>query len=430
MPTAIEAIFGANSAPFGAELEKVQVIASAASRKLALADIKANEQSLARLKANDDLKLAETARFFEEQAAMYEEAAAAQTLTAQSMATGGLQLPGIAGAAEKDAAGAAKLAKETEGAAKEMHGGSTIIRETFVLFREGMRGNFTRMLGSFTILIGAIGSAAAVIAAGVAAIVAVPAWRTWKAIKAEKSGAKDFEEMSKNESGDLQNRIDLMKSAGLIDAKTAQEYGDRLKRGDVEGVLGATNKLMPKGGIDALSKMSNVSKAIEDFQNQQAEINHKEATTPSEKYKADTMSLMQVQAQLNQLNQGSSEWLEKRKEWNTLYLQQIQDINDQKKQTAEDKKKADKEKQEKERERREKEERDRNQLLQEDAARTRGYGLSNNQRIGAYAATPPDWAVLISSSKETAQNTRSLRGENRGTVRNTPLRTSPRGAFG
>lgn len=321
----------------GVSLERVKGLYTKFSDQQAALEVRKNAESLARLKINDDLKLAETERFFAAQRAMYEENAAISAI-------GGGSIPvNMSGGI----AGAGKLAKEGEEAAKEMHGGSTIIRETFVLFREGMRGNFTRMIGSFTILIGAIGTLAAVVAAVTGAIVAIPAYRAWQAIKGQKQGEEDWNKAEQIEGSDLEKRIELMKSAGLIDAKQSQEFQDQLRRGDVSGVLGATNKLMPSGGINALARMSNLNKAMEDLQEQSAKINRAEATTPQAKYIQDTQRLMQLQGQMNQLNPDSPEWLEKRKEWNTVYLQQLQDIHDEQKQTAEDQKKAEEEKKQK-----------------------------------------------------------------------------------
>ena len=326
----------------GASLERIKGLYAKFSEQQAALETRKNEQSLAKLKATDDLKLAEMKRFFAAQAAMYEEQAAVAAIAGGSIPAG--MAAGAAGG---------KIAGEAEAAAKELHGGSTIVRETAVLFREGLRGNFTRMLGSLTILIGAIGAMAAVVAVGTGAIVGLPAYRLWQSLKGEKAGAKELEDRSKGEADDLRKRIEQMRSVGLIDAKTAGQYTDRLRSGstdDVNFVLGATNRLMPAGGIDSLAGMSNRARAMEDLQRQQYELDHKESNDPKQRYLADTMNLMRIQAQLNSLKESSPEWLEKRKEWNAEYLKQLQDIHDEQNKTAEDKKKALQEETEKDKE--------------------------------------------------------------------------------
>jgi hypothetical protein len=326
----------------GASLERIKGLYTKFSEQQAALESAKNDQSLARLKANDDLKLAEMERFFSAQRAMYEENAAVAAI-------GGGSVPENMASGATATAGGLAIGRGVKAVEHEAGPLARIFRETTVLFREGLRGNFTRMIGSFTILIGAIGSLAAIVAAGTAAIVALPAWRAWQAIKGERGGAADLKESERIEGGNLEKRIDMLKRAGFIDAKQAQEFEDQLKRGDVMGVLGATNKFMPTGGTDALAGWANREDALRYFQNKMNQANET-GMTPHQRYNADTMNLARIQGELAQLPENSDAWLAKRKEWADAYLQQQKDIKDIQEQTAKDKKESLEKEKEKEKE--------------------------------------------------------------------------------
>lgn len=169
---------------------------------------------------------------------------------------------------ERLAAKAARLGKtieEVQAIEKEAgnaaHGFAGILRESTVIVREGFRGNFTRMLGSVSILIGQIGTLAAAVAIPLAAILAVPGYRTFKAYQEKNESEKDLKVKVEDTADQLRERVRLLKEAGIIDKKTADDHINSLRQptaDSVNAVLSATNKLMPKGGVDQLAQLPEI----------------------------------------------------------------------------------------------------------------------------------------------------------------------------
>lgn len=58
---------------------------------------------------------------------------------------------------------------------------------------------------------------------------------------------------------------------------------------------------------------------------------------------------------------------------------------------------------------------------------TQGFGLNAQQKVGAYAATPPDFKRLVDAAIRTAQNTENLRGGGFNPVGSTPAKFGPGG---
>jgi len=169
------------------------------------------------------------------------------------------------------------MAKNAEKAGEELGkvghaagGFSTILRESAVLVREGLRGNFNRMLGSFSILAGAISAWAIPILAGVAAVDAASelmggpgVYNTWKAFQEKNNSQAGTKEKFEDTADSLRQRVDLMRQAGILDKETADNYTSRLRKPTEENVgsiLSATNKLMPKGGTDALAAIPEINR--------------------------------------------------------------------------------------------------------------------------------------------------------------------------
>lgn len=175
------------------------------------------------------------------------------------------------------AGGAAKLEQEAQWAARlkaagievekgghAMSTGARVWTESAVLMREGLRGNWSRMIGSFTILIGTIGSvvgvALAIVAAGDAVLELLGVNGIFRhardymkarseAAQSEKDLKKKVEETSEMAS----TRVEGLEKAGVITKKQAEEMRNRLKENPtaegVSGVLSDANRLMHGAGI-------------------------------------------------------------------------------------------------------------------------------------------------------------------------------------
>lgn len=212
-------------------------------------------------------------------------------LAAKAMREGGAILEGGASIPANMAGGAAKLAaiargeqlvKEAEaaekaaaGVAREVGGFGSIMRETAVLFREGMRGNWTRMIGSLSVLIGYIGGMAAMVAIPLAAILAVPGWKAYKAYKGEQDSDKDMKTAFGKEGEELRKRISYLRRAGVISEQQEADYARALKRGDVDSVLNATNPLLKNGSAADQAKRTETAQeaARINAQGQKDELN-------------------------------------------------------------------------------------------------------------------------------------------------------------
>jgi hypothetical protein len=58
---------------------------------------------------------------------------------------------------------------------------------------------------------------------------------------------------------------------------------------------------------------------------------------------------------------------------------------------------------------------------------TKGYSLNAQQKVGAYAATPPDFKRLVDAAIRTAQNTDNLKGKSFNPVGSVPMQVGPGG---
>ncbi|MDE2103926.1 MAG: hypothetical protein KGL39_42210 [Patescibacteria group bacterium] len=180
--------------------------------------------------------------------------------------------------------GAERMAKEAEYAerlakagivvgkgAHEMSVGAKVWTEGAVLVREGLRGNWSRMFGSFTILIGAIGSVVGVALGIVAAADGlfellggnglVRHFLDYRKARAgEEQSGKDLQEKTASTAEMGETRVAALERAGIIDKKQAENFKNRLKDKNrtpesIGQVYSEINKLMPKGGLDELSAM-------------------------------------------------------------------------------------------------------------------------------------------------------------------------------
>lgn len=222
-----------------------------------------------------------------QQIAVAQKAAAAEQAAAQQVAN--VEIAGGSGAADLIAGGLAR--KNAQQAARELemkaasaalshesHRLAGIFRETGVLFREGIRGNFTKMIGSFTVLAGLIGSIAIPVILGLGAVLGISeliggpgVWKTYKAIKGREESEKSLKEAREETGSEMSSRIEALHRAGRIDDKQLANYKRALKRGDVDSVLNATNPLLREGSAEDQAKRAETEKEIDRIRKQSAE---------------------------------------------------------------------------------------------------------------------------------------------------------------
>lgn len=222
----------------GASANRIKAIYAKLAGEKAAIEAAENDASLARLNAFRAEQEAINKAWMEKQAAMSVIAggsggAGSGFVTAEQKAAG-LGENAIAGGAAGALAGKGLRAVGHEGGAL-----ATIFRETAVLTREGFRGNFTRMLGSFTILLGAIGGLAVAVAVGTAAIVAIPAWKTFKAFK-EKNAAEaalnsDFK--IKDLAETLRKRVDELEKNKLLSPSNLRVAREDLSKPSADSIM-------------------------------------------------------------------------------------------------------------------------------------------------------------------------------------------------
>ncbi len=210
-------------------------------------------------------------------------------------------------AAGKLATVGGKAVKEIEEAGGAAHGMGSIFREISVLFREGMRGNLSRMIGSFTLLVQyvaatAIALPALLITAGLAAVAGPDAWRTWKARSAAKASTKEEGEKEKGAAEILRKRVEDLQRAGTITDKQADAFKEELKNGNINAVFHDTAPLVKNATAAEQVKNAETAKEVArihaDAQKEQ-EAAALSAATPGDKYNSLLLIRMQLQDKMN-----------------------------------------------------------------------------------------------------------------------------------
>lgn len=269
----------------------------------------ANDVSLAKSRAYLAEKSAMNRAWMEEQAAMSaigggSGGAGSGFRTAEQAALG--EGEALAGGALAGT-GAARGMREAGHAA---HGFAGILRETMVIIREGLRGNFTRMVGSATILIGLIGTMAAAIAIPLAAILAIPGFRTYQAIKGEKASNASLKEATHGADSIARQRINELKRYGVIDTAGAQGFEEQLAAGNVNDVLTDVNQLMTKLPNARRMKAADKLAAEESKQLDSLLSKKRDEKTLEEDIHDKTMLKLYAQRELEQLDESSVEYHE------------------------------------------------------------------------------------------------------------------------
>jgi len=236
------------------------------------------EASFSKYQANIARKLEADQAWMAARKAMIEEQAAIEGIGTTGGKYRAIRAGGSDASLFEGAAIGAGASAAIKGVSGEAHGLAGIIREIAVLFREGFRGNFTKMLGSFTLLLQYIGGLAVAVAAGVAAVTGISelfggpgALKTWRAISGKNESQTGLDSADRAAAEMLRQRIEAMRKSGVLDKSDAYGLSRQLEAGNLLGVFDATNPLMGKQS-DAL-KISAADKESARAQKELDEMN-------------------------------------------------------------------------------------------------------------------------------------------------------------
>jgi hypothetical protein len=313
-------------------LSKREVAEKAALDKQAADDIKANEASLARLKAFQDSKLAATKAFLEAQTAMYEEAAAVQAV-AQGSVPAGWQ--GAAGTAAKDA----KKAEQVEYAVGTWRHAGHAVKETAMIIGDIIGISMVvRVLRSVAAALKAIaligGGAVSVIAAGGMAIGAA-LWERRQLNANFGIDTKDADKTKLKQHKELTDYIKYLELGGQIDHKTASDLEARLRGGDTESVLYVQGRLRQLG-VKGRGVVEKQEKEHADL----VEKLRREKLTPEQRLAEDEKQASHLQDIIRDFQQRGISTAKLQADLDKENLQILKDQADVKKDIAEQNKKA------------------------------------------------------------------------------------------
>ena len=283
------AVAKAEQAAAIAEYEKYASERDAISAQITSAEERNAALRVAAAKAEAAASIAAYEKWQSAQAAM-SAASLAKISIGQQIAAGAAATAGAVGIGESlipanMAGGAAKLAKEAEYAerlaaagietvqgAKTISLGAKVWTESAVMAREFSRGNWSRMFGSATILIGAIGAVVGVALAVVAAADGIAELLGFngifrhimdyrKATAGRDESEKDLKNKTETTASMGETRVAGLERAGIIDKKQAENFRNRLNAKDrtpesVGAAYAEIGKLMPKGGLDDLDSIA------------------------------------------------------------------------------------------------------------------------------------------------------------------------------
>lgn len=229
---------------------------------------------------------------------------------------------------------------------------STVMRESMVIVREGLRGNWTRMAGSFTILIGAIGSvvgvALAIVAAADAAFELLGGNGMYRHIRdfikakaGEKESGESLKKAEENTAEMLRKRVEDLQRAGAISEKDATMYMGKLKSGtneDINFVLGATNPLIKNQSAEDQVKTVEKEKEIARIKEQERKAElaaQRELMGHQEKMNSLTKEWEDLRDEIAKLDKDSVAYAQKSVELHQLEKQVAQERIEQAKEAAE-----------------------------------------------------------------------------------------------
>lgn len=274
----------------GESMAKIKGLYAKLSAEKAEMEATANAASLARLKENDAAKLAQTKAFFEAQAAMYAEQDAVAGIAQGSIPVnlGGKETSTAEGGVMRDAedmaasgAAGALAAKGLKDLGKASHSSASIFRETAVLVREFFRRNFTRMIGSVSLLLQYMGITAVTVATGIPIIGAGVAgilgnFRMKKqldAMQGDYGTDKAFGDTATGLDRQLTKIVAGLIKGGALAPGVGMDMQHRLMLGgmdDVNFVQAALLKLFPNG-MPTMAEMEQLHRAQDEESRKAAE---------------------------------------------------------------------------------------------------------------------------------------------------------------
>jgi hypothetical protein len=306
----------------------------------------ANQASLLKVTA---ARLAEETAAAKAQAVANAEIAAGSGMFGAAEAAVGGAVGAVAGGYVFNEAGklisaGGKAVKELETAGKEAHGLGAMLRETAVIFREFMRGNYTRMIGSVTRLIEFAGAAVGALAvpffsvlAGTAIITGPSAWRAYKARKAAAQSDKDVAEKDKYEGELLKKRVEDLHRAGLITDQQATAYQEQIHNGQNAQVAIATDPLLKNGTAGEQVKKAEEAREVARIQNEAAKAQDEanmENEKPQEKYNSHLLQRMQLERDMNGMRRDSVDYAKAEVEYARLTKEIGEDLKNLEKEKA------------------------------------------------------------------------------------------------
>jgi hypothetical protein len=258
-----------------------------------------------------------------------------------------------AGWAEQAAAKKAAIELEKKAAAalsdveKGAHGSAGAFREVMVIIREGFRGDFTRMIGSTTRLLGMLGLSVSSLL-GVFAIAAEAGAIAYQAIKLR----GDVKEEEKSETrlnagaeriaGRLKGEIANLEKAHKISHETAQKYDEILRHPTMERNRTVQDALRKLGGPVTKHDAAEELRLDEEHRKKMAQYAREDSNT-SEKLIMDHFKILSLKGEMAKLDRTGVEYKQKQAELDEVQRDLLTDSKKQVEEEAEIKRKANEE---------------------------------------------------------------------------------------
>jgi hypothetical protein len=299
----------------GSSLDQIKALYTKFSDQQALQESRKNAESLAKLKANDDLKLAEMERFFAAQKGMYEERDAVAAVGQGSIPAGWVGTAGKGAKGAKEAEQAERDAKKVTGSLKEAgHAFRELGKILMELSGAAVALTVLRSVGTALRAIALLGGGAVtVIAAGAIAIKESLGMR--KELNTMGQEPKESKETREKQHKELSKYVTDLGKSGMITPDQQKDILNRLRGGDTESVIAVQNrlrKMFPNGtgNVDMNNKFDTIAR---------------QGMNPEQRWSDTTMRLERVMAEMNKLDPKSAVYKQKHGEYEKLLKQQEED---------------------------------------------------------------------------------------------------------
>lgn len=255
------------------------------------------------------LRERETAR---ELAANAEQAAANTVIGGGSMPAGWAERAAAQKAGRELEMKAAEALKDAAGGA---HGTAGAFRELMVVIREGTRGDFKRMFGSMTRLLGMLGfsmTQMAGVAAGVveAGAIIYYALSTRKAAAQNDQSEKDLDKGAGTIAGRLKTEIANLEKAGKLSHETAKQYDTILNHPTMERNRVIQDRLRALGGPITKHDAEAEARLDEEHRKKLAAYAREDMTT-SERLTMDHFKALSLKGEMAKLDRTGLEYKQK-----------------------------------------------------------------------------------------------------------------------